>query len=227
MTPPTPVPPTPTTTGLALTGLLSLRSWTAYELTRQMRRALRWAWPRSEANLYSEIKRLAAQGLAVAVEESAAGRSRTRYEVTDHGRAAVADWLRDHPPSPPHVQFEAMLRVFLADQGSMTELRRTIAATRSQMLDLAEDALPILEDYAADDVPFPDRAHLNLVFIHFYAGFVALVLRWCDETETEMESWAGRTAGVGVTPGTRRMLDDALDFYRATLAAHRPTGTRG
>lgn len=210
----------PTTTGLALTGLLGVRSWTAYELTHQMRRALRWAWPRSEANLYNEIKRLADQGLAAAVEERAGGRSRTRYQVTDAGRRSVNEWLGSHPPSPPQVQFEAMLRLFLADQGSLEQLRRTVADTRSQALDLAEQALPILEEYAADGVPYPDRMHLNVLFIHFYAGFVELILRWCDETEAEMDTWSGRTAGVGATPGTRRMLEDALDFYRATLRQH-------
>ena len=55
-------------TTYALLGLLAIRSWTAYELTGQMRRALRYAWPRSEANVYSEIKRLVLRGLAEAVE---------------------------------------------------------------------------------------------------------------------------------------------------------------
>lgn len=61
---------------------------TAYELTQQMRRALRWAWPRSEANLYGEIKRLVPPGLAHAVEEDNGRRTRTR-QITDDGRTGV------------------------------------------------------------------------------------------------------------------------------------------
>lgn len=213
---------TPSTTGQALLGLLSIRPWTAYELTRQMRRALRWAWPRSEANLYTEVKRLVPQGLADAVEEGAGGRNRTRYEITDAGRAAVADWLASHPTSPPQVQAEMLLRLFLADQGSVDDLRRTLADTRDHVVGRMEEAIPILEEYASDHPPFPERAHLNVLFIHFFAGWFRQVLAWCDEVEAELDTWGGTTAGVGLTPGTRRMLEDDLADYRATAAAHGP-----
>jgi len=208
-------------TAQALLGLLAVRSWTAYELTQQMRRALRWAWPRSEANLYAEIKRLVPQGLAVAVEEDVGGRTRTRYEISDEGRAAVATWLGTHPPSPPQVQFETLLRVFLGDQGTLAELRQTIADTRQQMVAVRDDILPLLEEYASESPPFPERAHLNVLFIHFYAGFVELVTTWCNDADAELDTWSGETAGVGFTPGTRKMLDEALTFYRSITDEHR------
>lgn len=209
---------TTTTTAHALLGLLSVRPWTAYELTQQMRRALRWAWPRSEANLYNEMKRLVPQGLATAAEEDVGGRARTRYEVTDDGRAAVASWLGTHPPAPPQVHFEALLRVFLADQASPAELRQTIADTRRQVAEQMAEAIPILEQYASEHPPFPERAHLNVLFIHFFAGFLPALLAWCDAVEAEMATWGDRTAGVGHTAGTRLMLDDALALYRSTVA---------
>lgn len=207
----------PTITGYALLGLLAIREWTAYELTQQMRMALRWAWPRSEANLYSEIKRLVPLGLAEAIEEEAGGRSRTRYRITERGRGAVRSWLASSPPSPPRVESEAVLRLFLADQGSVDDLRRTIADTRRQVIEVARMAIPLLEDYTADP-PFPERSHLNVMFSAFFAGFYGQVLRWCDAAEAEIETWPGTTAGVGFTPGTRRMLEDALAFYRAAAA---------
>jgi PadR family transcriptional regulator, regulatory protein AphA len=210
----------PTTTARALLGLLAIRPWTAYELTGQMRRALRWAWPRSEANLYSEVKRLVPQGFAGSVEEGEGRRARTRYEITEAGRAEVASWLGTHPPAPPQVQIEALLRVFLADLGTVEDLQRTIEETRAQILDVAEDAVPILEDYISDAPPFPERAHLNVLFMHFFAGFVDHVLAWCDDTEAEVGTWRGTTAGVGLTPGTRRMLEGALAGYRLVLEQH-------
>lgn len=208
---------TTSTTGHALLGLLAVRSHTAYELTLQMRRALRWAWPRSEANLYNEVKRLVPRGFAEPIEEESSGRSRTRYEITAEGRQAVADWLGSHPTSEPQVQFEALLRLFLADHGSIDDLRQTIADTRAQVLDTVGEALPIVEEYATDDPSFPDRAHLNVLFIHFFVGFFAWVLEWCDHAEDEIATWGDTTAGVGATPGTRRMIDEALDTYRQML----------
>lgn len=215
---------TTSTTGRALLGLLSIRSWTAYELTRQMRRALRWAWPRSEANLYSEVKRLVPLGLAEAVEEEGAGRTRTRYAVTDAGRGEVATWLHSHPPAPPQLEFEALLRVFLADRAPASELTATIAETRQQLVEQVEEAVVILEEYASAP-PYPERAHLNVLFIHFYAGHIRHMLEWCDEVEAEMATWSGRTADVGFTPRTRQMLDDALAYYRSVLTEHGRAGS--
>ncbi|MCL3862497.1 PadR family transcriptional regulator [Actinotalea sp. K2] len=211
--------PTPSTTQRALLGLLSIRPWTAYDLTRQMRRALRWAWPRSEANLYNEVKRLVPHGLATAVEEETGGRSRTRYEVTDRGREEVSAWLESQPPAPPQVELEALLRLFLADQGTVDQLRRTIAETRRQMLERVEEGVVIAEDYLHDP-PFPDRAHLNVLFMHFSAGFVRLMLTWCDDVEAEIDTWPGTATGVGLTPGTRAMLEETLAYYLATLDQH-------
>jgi DNA-binding PadR family transcriptional regulator len=212
------------TTARALVGLLAIRSWTAYELTQQMRRALRWAWPRSEANLYGEIKRLVPQGLARSIEEGTGGRTRARYQITDDCLAALKEWLGTDP-APVQVQFETLLRVFLADQGSLQELRNAIAATRRQTLEAIAELIPVVEDYAGDEPPFPARAHLNVLFIHFIAGFLRLVLDWSAEADAEIETWPD-TAGVGLTPGTRGMVDDALAFYCA-VADHAPGASSG
>ena len=47
-----------TTTSYAILGLLSVRSWSAYELTDQMKRGLRYTWPRTETRIYQEPKHL-------------------------------------------------------------------------------------------------------------------------------------------------------------------------
>jgi hypothetical protein len=117
------------------------------------------------------------------------------------------------------VQFETLLRLFLADQGSLEELRDTIAVTRRQAVESIAGLLPIVEEYAGDDPPFPGRAHLNILFIHFIAGFLRLVLDWCDDAAAELATWP-RTAEVGATDGTRRMAREALAFYRAAVVEH-------
>lgn len=212
-----------TPTAHALVGLLAIRSWTAYELTQQMRRALRWAWPRTEANLYNEIKRLVPRGLASATEEESGGRVRTRYHVTEQGRTAVTEWLST-TPARVQVQFETLLRVFLADHGELRQLRDAIAATRGHIADIAEELLPVVEDYAGENPPYPGRAHLNALFIAFMANFFRTVLEWCDEAEQEISTWPG-TADVGHTPGTRRMVEDALAFYRSVIDENREVAT--
>lgn len=205
----------------ALLGLLALRPWTAYELTQQVQRALRWVWPRSEATIYTEIKHLDDRGLAHATEEQANGRTRTSYEITDTGREAVRSWLRDDEPTPPQVQIEQVLRVFLADLGTVEDLRRSLDTTRQQVADRLAEAEPVIRDYAGPQPPYPGRVHLNALFIHYMVGFYEHLLSWCDDVEAELEDWDG-TAGVGLTPGTRRMLDDALAFCHDTIETWSP-----
>jgi PadR family transcriptional regulator AphA len=48
------MPSFPTTTSYAVLGLLSVRSWTTYELAKQVQRSLNWFWPRAERKLYDE-----------------------------------------------------------------------------------------------------------------------------------------------------------------------------
>lgn len=202
--------PSESITPKALLGLLSLRSWTAYELTGQMQRALRWVWPRSEANVYAALKRLGSSGSAVAVEEDVGEhRRRTRYEITDEGRAEVARWLRETEPDPPKIEAEVVLRTFLADLAGPDDLRRSLTATRRQCAEQITTALPTLEDYAGDDPPFPGRAHLNVLFMHFMAGYYDFLVSWCDDVEAELDRWDS-TSGVGMTGRMRDLFETSM-----------------
>src|SRR6476620_9183008 len=82
-----------TTTSFAILGLLSLRTWSTYELAKQVSRSLHWFWPRAERKLYDEPKVLVADGLATASKSFTGERPRTVYEITDAGRAALTAWL--------------------------------------------------------------------------------------------------------------------------------------
>ena len=54
-------------------------------------------------------------------------------------------------------------------------------------------------------------------------GFARLVLSWCDDVEAEIDTWPGTATAVGLTPGTRRMLEDTLAYYRSTLDQYAET----
>src|SRR5690242_16493139 len=85
--------PTPTHTSYAVLGLLSVRSWTAYELARQSERSLRWFFPRAERAVYLEVKRLVDLGLAHATAATTGRRRSTVYAITGAGEQALRDWL--------------------------------------------------------------------------------------------------------------------------------------
>jgi len=113
------------TTSYAVLGLLSLRSWTGYELTQQARRSLAHAWPKEDSVLYEEPRRLAAMGLAEAQKEQGRGRGRNRYSITDAGRQALRAWLAT-PGAPPHLELEPLLRPAL-EQRAVARIRKNVA----------------------------------------------------------------------------------------------------
>jgi DNA-binding PadR family transcriptional regulator len=129
----------PATFGLL--GMLATRSWTGYELTRQVGRSLRFIWPTSDGHLYREQKRLVKEGWAVVEKEKVGLRHRNRYAITEAGRSALRDWLT-RPPEEPHLQIEGILRAFYAEQGSVSDLRQSMEVT-------AQGARAMLQDLRA------------------------------------------------------------------------------
>jgi len=203
----------PTATSFAILGLLAIRPWTAYELVAQSRRSLHWFWPRSEAHLYAELKRIVERGHAVAaVVEGRRERSqRTRYTITPKGRAALRDWLRTEP-QPPLLEIEAMLRLLFADQGGKDELRAALEATARQTRDTRAAQLPLVAELSNTGGHFPLRGHLTERLVAFYDEFNRLLIRWCDETLAGLDTWP-ETHDVGLTPDARRRLERVVSGW--------------
>src|SRR6266540_2152612 len=109
-----PSPPGLTTTSYAVLAQLAVHPWSTYELARQRVRYFRYVWPRAESAIYREVKRLAAMRLVTAKRE----------------------WL-DTPVSPFAMDFEAMIRLFIAPLGTKEQL----IATLQQVRDDAQEML--------------------------------------------------------------------------------------
>jgi PadR family transcriptional regulator, regulatory protein AphA len=195
-------------TGFAILGLLALRPFSAYELAQQIHRGLRYMQPASERNLYAEPKRLAAAGLVRMRREQVGRRSRTIYEITPAGRDTLRRQLAT-PPAPPQLEFEALQRLIFADQGSKEDLLAALDTTSQQVQRLLEDGLQQVRGYQADGGPFPHRLHLIVLFARFSTDFLVLVRDWVAQVRREAASWP-TTRDLGLTDGTRQMLEDLL-----------------
>ncbi|HVQ89827.1 MAG TPA: PadR family transcriptional regulator [Mycobacteriales bacterium] len=95
----------------AVLGLLAEEPASGYDLGRKFERNLRrYAWHAQHSQIYPELSRLAADGLATVVEEGPRGR-RT-YAITAAGRVELRRWVLD-PDDDPVVRNEHTLRLFL------------------------------------------------------------------------------------------------------------------
>jgi PadR family transcriptional regulator, regulatory protein AphA len=208
-----------TTTTYAILCLLGVRSWTTYELAKQVQRSLSWFWPRAERKLYDEPKRLVADGLATASSGSTGNRPKTVYAITEAGRAELARWL-DEPSAPRSGEFEAMIKVFFADAGSIDQLR----ATLERIADEATQRIETLGELTAGiavEPAFPQRLHLNALTVRLQLEQEMSILRWARWADAQVAEWAA-TDDPGDWDTRAQLAATVADCRTATAAAGNP-----
>lgn len=181
-------PPRLTTTSYVILGHLALRDWSTYELAQQMKRSTRHYWPRAESKIYEEPKKLVAHGLATSKREYTGRRRRTIYRITTEGREALRSWL-DEPGQAPVVEFEGLVKVLFAEQGSKDQALRTIRAVRDEARRTRDEHVALAADLARTGGPFPDRLHVNELVFKFMWEQTETVIRWAAWAEAQVAGW--------------------------------------
>ena len=200
-----------TVTCYALLGQLALRPWTAYALAAEMRRNLRYFWPRAERGVYSELKRLALRGLTMAEVSQTGRRQRTTYAITEAGSAALAAWL-DEPPRATSLEAESVLRVFLGHLGTRDQLLAAVARAAADADELLEQRRPgIAREYLEGTAPFQEYVHVRAFVFDFLHEYAAAVHRWADRTRAEVETWDGVTSSPSKREHALRVIAANLE----------------
>ncbi len=179
-----------TTTSFLILGLLAGRDWSAYEIAEQLGRGVTELWPRAGRQLYNAPKRLVEEGLVTTRTEATGDRSRTVYAITDAGRDALRDWLAEAEVAPSALEFEGMVRVLLADEGSIDDLRRNLTtmaeqarATRDLFVGHARFML------ATEGGTHPDRFHLFAMVNTFTVAHFSTIADWAEWALAEIADW--------------------------------------
>jgi DNA-binding PadR family transcriptional regulator len=180
-------------------GLLALRSWSAYELAQQMQRSLHQFWPRAERKIYDEPKRLVRLGLAKATNEPTGRRPRTLYEVTPAGLLALRIWMGEEC-APPQFESEAILKVFLSDQGSKDNLLAAIASIRADAEASIAVGVQRCQAYLESGGPFPERLHVIALMARFLTELADAYERWASWAQLEVETWPDAKRAAGWDP---------------------------
>ena len=204
-----------TTTSYAILGLLDLRDWTAYDLTQQARRSLAFVWPMAESQLYAEPKRLEREGL-VRITTDAAGPRRTRQmlRITAAGRKALRAWLATEPTAP-RLQVEVLVRTLFATAGTKVDLLEALAATRRSVQEAYNYGESLVEEYRSGTNPFPERRHVNVLWMVFVHDLLRLMLDWVAFAVAEVETWPD--IAVGGDPARVEALLEAIAAERPVL----------
>ena len=177
------------TTANAILGLLALRrEWSTWDLTRQLRRNMRFFWPRAESQIYEEAKRLVEKGLARGERSYTGRRPRTTYRITPSGRRALRQWLAT-PPRPTALECEPLLRVFLADFCSRDQLGVALAQVRADAHAILTVGRTVGAEYLAGTAPFQDQVHIRALVFDFLSHHARMLNDWADRTERVFQQW--------------------------------------
>jgi PadR family transcriptional regulator, regulatory protein AphA len=207
------------TTSCAILGILALNPRTAYELAAEMQHCFEYFWPRADARVYEDAARLARRGFVSMEKEHVGKRPRATYAITSSGKQALEDWLA-RPSQPVSLEFEGLLKVYLASFGSRDQLLATLDRTIVDAHDMLRVATFVRQVYLDCQAPFQDeQMHIWAFIYDFLTDYMRLVQQWPERTRAEVESWAD------LSPEGKRDRAMAL-FERKRPAAWLPQSVR-
>ncbi len=177
-----------TSTSYALLGLLSSRSATSYELAKQVRRSLRYFWPRAERNIYEEPKRLVDAGFVTATVEPLGRRTRTVYAITAKGRRALSRWLAE-PSADLTVESEGLLKSFFAVDGDIASLRATLETFETQATQRLGALAAMCLETVNGEARYPERVHINALTMRLAIDMERLQAAWARWALEQVGGW--------------------------------------
>jgi DNA-binding PadR family transcriptional regulator len=177
-----------TTTSYAILGLLAIRPWTTYELAKQMEVSLRNFWPRAERKLYEEPKKLVDHGLATVTRDAVGNRPRSVYRITPAGRRALRAWLAE-PGAHASLEFEALIKVFFAEQGAKPQLVANLERIRDGAGEHEVLDAQWAEHYLSGGGQFPDRLAVISLVGKLQADINHTIRTWAEWALGAIEDW--------------------------------------
>jgi PadR family transcriptional regulator AphA len=153
---------------------------------QQRVRYFRYVWPRAESAIYREVKRLAAMRLAAATREYVGKRPRTVYSITDAGRQVLREWLGT-PVSPFAMDFEAMIRLFIAPLGTKEQLVATLEQVRSDAQEMLRFGGAVKQEFLEGRVVLQDQVYLRALAVDFFVSLLTTVDGWAERTLDEIQ----------------------------------------
>jgi len=214
-----------TATSFGLLSLLTLRDYSTYEMTQQMRQALDYLWPRANSNVYAEAKRLVTAGLAEARVEWNGDRRRTVYSITEAGREAVTEWLA-RSSARPRFESEALMKVFFAENGTRENLVASIRELGASATTALQHFERIADRYEDGEGEYPGRFALSALTLRLVCEHHAATARWAAWAEQIVATWPDAAGadlewGIGAVRAAGEPFSLERDPVDEVVGAHR------
>ncbi len=167
-------------TQFALLGCLNIRPMSAYEVKQFMAKSTQYFWMEHEAQLYPTLKKLTADELVVATEETAQkGGVRVVYEITEKGLRIFRDWLSKKTENVPY-RNEFLLKLFFGNEMDESVLFERIREYQTEAQDNVSHLQAIAEELGNKPI---QRKPYVLATILYGIHILKAEIAWCEETK--------------------------------------------
>jgi DNA-binding PadR family transcriptional regulator len=167
-----------------LLGLLDAEPRYGYELKSVFEQFLGGTWPLNIGQVYTTLTRLEREGLvACQVVPQDSTPDRKVYEVTDAGRAALADWSTGAAEGPVRLRDELYLKVAVLSLSDSGAARDAIHAHRAAHLEHLAELVELQDD--------PGLHPATSLLLEAAMARLEADLRWLDIAENRLKEWPG------------------------------------
>ena len=176
----------------AVLALVGRAGATTPELVEMGTRGAPFFWTSGESQIYAEVKRLAELGYVVPSKQPGKTRSRTHYELTPNGIAALRRRLTE-PAGFPRIQHEASFRLFAGDLiEDDAAILRSLEGLQAELGRLEE----LLAQMDARASQYPHRERYIRLQLSLGRRMVDAHRDWLDEVDEALAPGArDRTVG--------------------------------
>ena len=120
------------------------------------------------------------------------------YAITPDGRKALTRWL-DETPAAPTLEFEAMVKVFFADGGTLAQLETTIDRIERDGDAVAATCLRGMIAERSNEVAyeFAERWPINALAMRFQLDHNEQQIRWARWAREQIATWRSPKDAAG------------------------------
>jgi len=173
----------------SLLGFLHDRPMTGWDLVAAAQQRIGEFWSLTRSQVYRELARMADAGLVEAGQRGT--RDKRPYQITDQGREAFADWIRQ-PPAAETIRFPLLLTIAFGRHLPPPTLAGHIARHRI----VHADRLTAYQQQRRQLGDTADTDPHAVATLDFGIAYERAVLDWFNDLPPDL--------GTGGSPGDRR-----------------------
>lgn len=174
---------------MVILGLLNHEDLTGYDIKKRIDGAIGFFWKGSFGNIYPALKNMESGGMITKSDTSMGGREKTSYHITQSGRKALKDWLKEEQVSN-ELKYETILKLFFGGAESRDTSIRNIEVFEEQI----QKDLKLLKTYSeALKKASGEEDHIYyLLSVSFGIATYEAYLKWCVKAKKQLKQRGGK-----------------------------------